>query len=285
MNDPQVKSRTIAQYKYFMVYQTRWWVLIPSLYSLRTRSTKRRIAVCRLVVSFIFLVTLCASIAIPLPTVPGSLADFAASKIRNDNDQYSHLNNSVYNLLYDTIINKYLVERCGLQPLPTSTMPSSQTKHRHLPESGPPSDRPPPSFVPHAEVRHKSGPRTSRHLPETELELPCSPADVIGLVVSSWSTFHRPLSFPSRLLLGMRVTKLGRSSVSYEVGVFGPLLEEPMKPGLSTPQLEDESVAAVGGFTHVFVDKEERRPVKGLPRPLLEGLGSVLGSDGPVAKL
>lgn len=202
------------------------------------------------------------------------MADFVPFN-RNDNDQYSHLNNSVYNLLYDTIINKYLVEHCGLRLLPTSTTP----KHHHLPESGPPlshSDWPTPSFVPHSEVRHKS---------EAELELPCSPADVIGLVVSSWSTFHRPLSFPSQLLLGMRVTKLGRSSVSYEVGVFGPLLEEPLKPGLSNLQLEDESVAAVGGFTHVFVDKEDRRPVKGLPLPLLEGLGSVLGSEGPVAKL
>lgn len=83
----------------------------------------------------------------------------------------------------------------------------------------------------------------------------------------------------------MRVTKLGRSSVSYEVGVFGPLLEEPLGPGVSSPQLEIESVAAVGGFTHVFVDKEKRRPVKGLPQPLLEGLGNVLGSGGPVAKL
>ncbi len=60
---------------------------------------------------------------------------------------------------------------------------------------------------------------------------------------------------------------------------------EPLKPGLSSPQLEDESVVAVGGFTHVFVDKEKRRPVKELPSPLLEGLGAVLELDGPVAKL
>jgi len=73
--------------------------------------------------------------------------------------------------------------------------------------------------------------------------------------------------------------------VSYEIGVFGPLLEEPPRPGLSSPQLENESVAAVGGFTHVFVDKEKRRPVNGLPRPLLAGLGAVLGSGGAVARL
>lgn len=177
-----------------------------------------------------------------------------------------------------------------MQPLPTST-PSLRTKHRHSPESGPPlshNDWPTPSFVPHSEVRHLSEPRhplETEKPPQAESELPRSPVDVIGLVVSSWSTFHRPLSFPSQLLLGLRVTKLGRSSVSYEVGVFGPLIEEPLKSGLSNPQLEDGSVAAVGGFTHVFVDKEKRRPVKELPRPLLEGLGAVLESDGLVAKL
>lgn len=83
----------------------------------------------------------------------------------------------------------------------------------------------------------------------------------------------------------MRVTKLGRSSVSYEVGVFGPLQDGPQKPEPRSLQLESESVAAVGGFTHVFVDKENRRPVKGLPRPLLEGLTVLLESERPVAKL
>ena len=83
----------------------------------------------------------------------------------------------------------------------------------------------------------------------------------------------------------MRVTKLGRSSVSYEVGVFGPLQQGPQGPERSDTQLESESVAAVGGFTHVFVDKKNRRPIKRLPRPLLEGLEVLLGSEGPVAKL
>ena len=42
----------------------------------------------------------------------------------------------------------------------------------------------------------------------------------------------------------MRVNKLGRSSVSYEVGVF--------EEGKDTP-------AAVGGYTHVFVGSESRK--------------------------
>ena len=231
----------------------------------------------------------------PLPLVLWNMSDFIPS--RNDNDQYSHLNNSVYNLLYDTIINKYLVEHCDLQPgaSSTTTPSSSRTNHRHMSETGLPLDHnsgATPPFIAHSAVQHKARPPSSFGSPlkaetpaHTESELQGGPADVIGLVVSSWSTFYRPLSFPSRLLLGMRVTKLGRSSVSYEVGVFGPLQEGPQRLELGSLHLESESVAAVGGFTHVFVGKENRRPVKSLPRPLLEGLGVLLGSDGSTAKL
>ncbi|KFA62357.1 hypothetical protein S40285_08591 [Stachybotrys chlorohalonatus IBT 40285] len=37
----------------------------------------------------------------------------------NDNDMYDHMNNSVYNFLFDSVINAYLIEHCGLHP-PTS---------------------------------------------------------------------------------------------------------------------------------------------------------------------
>ena len=56
--------------------------------------------------------------------------------------------------------------------------------------------------------------------------------------------FFSPLSFPQVLDLGLRVNKLGKSSVSYEVGVF--------EEGKDTP-------AAVGGYTHVFVENKSRK--------------------------
>lgn len=48
--------------------------------------------------------------------------------------------------------------------------------------------------------------------------------------------------------LGLRVVKLGSSSVMYEVGVF---------------RAGDERVQAVGGFTHVFVERETMKPRSG----------------------
>ncbi len=70
-------------------------------------------------------------------------------------------------------------------------------------------------------------------------------SDSIGLVVQSQCQFFRPLSYPGRVDCGLRVTHLGNSSVSYEVGMFAEA---------------EAAAAAVGGFTHVFVDREARRP-------------------------
>ena len=58
--------------------------------------------------------------------------------------------------------------------------------------------------------------------------------------------FFAPLSFPDVVDLGLRITKLGNSSVTYEVGVF--------KSG-------EDSPSAVGGYTHVFVERERRKSV------------------------
>ena len=68
---------------------------------------------------------------------------------------------------------------------------------------------------------------------------------IIGLAVESMCRFHRPLAYPDPVDAGLRVGKLGRSSVRYEVGLFAAREEEP---------------AATGHFVHVFVARESRRP-------------------------
>jgi len=68
----------------------------------------------------------------------------------------------------------------------------------------------------------------------------------IGLVVETSCRFHKPLSFPDVVDAGLRVAKLGRSSVTYEIGLF---------------RQEDEEPAATGHFVHVWVDRENRRPI------------------------
>ncbi|MBW9106852.1 acyl-CoA thioesterase [Paraburkholderia phenoliruptrix] len=82
----------------------------------------------------------------------------------------------------------------------------------------------------------------------------------IGLVVETQCNYFAPLVFPQRVDAGLRVARLGTSSVRYEVGLF--------REG-------DDAAAAQGHFVHVYVDRVTRRPVN-LPdtlRAALEPLG------------
>ncbi len=69
---------------------------------------------------------------------------------------------------------------------------------------------------------------------------------VIGLCVESHCAFAARLAFPETVKAGLRVAKLGRSSVTYEIGLFA--------------EASAESPAAEGWFVHVFVDCVTRRP-------------------------
>jgi acyl-CoA thioester hydrolase len=70
-------------------------------------------------------------------------------------------------------------------------------------------------------------------------------ATTIGLVVETSCRFHKPLTFPDVVEAGLRVAKLGNSSVTYEIGLFREGDDEP---------------AASGHFVHVWVDRASRRP-------------------------
>ena len=68
---------------------------------------------------------------------------------------------------------------------------------------------------------------------------------VVGFVVSSSCDYFTSVAFPDRLDVGLRVGKLGHSSVQYELVVF--------REG------EDEACAA-GTFVHVFVERVTNQP-------------------------
>jgi acyl-CoA thioester hydrolase len=67
----------------------------------------------------------------------------------------------------------------------------------------------------------------------------------IGLVIETQCNYFSPVEFPQMVEAGLRVARIGRSSVRYEVGLF--VQGEPM-------------TAAKGHFFHVYVDREQRRP-------------------------
>lgn len=93
----------------------------------------------------------------------------------------------------------------------------------------------------------------------------------IGLVVHSHCDYLAPLGFPAVADLALRVNKLGKSSVTYEIGVFERGMED---------------VKAVGEFVHVFVERESRKPGKtGMDQDLRKGLEKIVAYERGEAKL
>src|SRR3546814_7205201 len=70
-------------------------------------------------------------------------------------------------------------------------------------------------------------------------------APCIGLVVESMCRYHAAISYPEAIEAGLRVGRLGRSSVRYEIGIF---------------RTGEDAAAADGHFVHVFVDRATNRP-------------------------
>lgn len=83
---------------------------------------------------------------------------------------------------------------------------------------------------------------------------------VIGFAVESQCQYLQPLAFPEVLEVGLRVGKLGNSSVRYELAIF--------KQG-------DTFAAAVGYFVHVFVDRQTQKPVT-MPESLRAALARLM---------
>ena len=83
--------------------------------------------------------------------------------------------------------------------------------------------------------------------------------DTVGLVVETRCTYFASLAFPQMVEIGLRVTRLGSSSVRYAVAAFATGASE---------------AAAQGDFTHVYVDRASQRPVAIPPetRAFLDGL-------------
>ena len=86
----------------------------------------------------------------------------------------------------------------------------------------------------------------------------------IGVCAESHCSYREALSFPETVEAGLRVGKLGNSSVRYEIGIF--------KAG-------EEQAGASGWFVHVFVDPQSRDPVL-IPAGIRASLEQLVVSEG-----
>jgi acyl-CoA thioester hydrolase len=79
---------------------------------------------------------------------------------------------------------------------------------------------------------------------------------VVGLVVETRCSYLDTLSFPEAVHAGLRVARIGVSSVHYQIGLF---------------RADGDRTVAQGDFVHVYVSRETRRPVQ-LPDDLKNAL-------------
>lgn len=83
--------------------------------------------------------------------------------------------------------------------------------------------------------------------------------DPIGLVVATSCDYFEPLAFPGDVEVGLATDRLGRSSVTYRLGVF---------------PAGGQRAAAEGRFTHVCASRAGRSPVP-LPDHWREALAAL----------
>ncbi|KAL5335386.1 HotDog domain-containing protein [Aspergillus crustosus] len=142
----------------------------------------------------------------------------------HDNDMYAHLNNTIYAQLFDSIINHYLITDCGMDPFSYNNSPDSDS----------------------------STANTNK----------VNPSQQVAIMVNSYCDYFASVSYPDILDLGLRVNKLGSTSVVYEVGVF--------KQG-------EDDVKVVGGYTHVWCERGAMRPAKGgMEKGIRKALGRLI---------
>lgn len=122
----------------------------------------------------------------------------------SDNDVYGHVNNAVYYVYFDTVVNRFLIDNDLL------VIGQSET---------------------------------------------------IGLVVETGCSYFSSITFPQPVTAGLRVAKIGNSSVRYEIGLFAG---------------DDVTSAAQGHFVHVYVNEATRRPVA-----ITDAMRSALGEIMP----
>ena len=91
--------------------------------------------------------------------------------------------------------------------------------------------------------------------------LDISDGRIVGYVVNSGCQYHAPVTYPEPIEAGLRVDRLGNSSVQYGIAIF--------REG-------ERRAAAHGHFVHVFVERAENRSVP-IPENLRRALERLAG--------
>jgi acyl-CoA thioester hydrolase len=95
------------------------------------------------------------------------------------------------------------------------------------------------------------------------IDMQASP--VVGVVVETLCRYHAPIAFPDTVTAGLRVDRLGSTSIRYGIAIFR----------------EDEDVASADGhFVHVYVDRATLLRPTPLPERLRDAASALVVPDG-----
>jgi len=83
----------------------------------------------------------------------------------------------------------------------------------------------------------------------------------VGLVVETGCRYHAPAAFPDEIMGGLRVRRIGGSSITYELALF---------------RNDEDTAIAEGHFTHVYVKRDEQSRTVPLPAALRAAAGPLL---------
>lgn len=100
----------------------------------------------------------------------------------------------------------------------------------------------------------------NRHLVDHGV-LDIADAPVVGFVVETGCVYRKPIRYPDPVHVGLRVMRLGSSSVRYQLAVF---------------RADEDEPSAVGHFVHVYVERATGRPV-----PIPPATRALLASIAP----
>lgn len=90
-------------------------------------------------------------------------------------------------------------------------------------------------------------------------------SEVRAVVAEARCRYHRSVSFPDRVTVGLRVSRIGGASVTYQLAVF---------------REDEDGASAEGEFVHVFVDPASQRPVP-IPARARAALTAILVQGQP----
>lgn len=124
----------------------------------------------------------------------------------NDNDIYGHINNAVHFQLFDSAVNRFLIDGGAL------------------------------------DIQHGA---------------------TVSFVVDNRCAYFSPIRYPDVVHVGIRVARMGNSSLDYDIGIF---------------RNDDSLASAVGRFVHVYVDRVTNKPVP-IPYEVKRLLAEIILSD------